>query len=126
MDDLVYLPVAVASKSLSTREVVLSFPDLVGAVRLLAEQNVAVLGWETWYLYGDGSTGHGGHGGHGGHRSDYPSRSPQERWPEFVQRVALYCLDTARQADAYLNANPDRPGVQVYFCLSITLEGEQV
>lgn len=120
MDDLSYLPLALASKSLSTQELVLTLTDVVEAVRLLAEQHVAVVDWEAWGLYPDGRTGHAGL-----HRSDYPSRHSWETWAEFVERAARDSLETARKADAYLRANPTFAGVEVYFCLSTTTEGDQ-
>lgn len=120
MDDLAYLPAALFSKSLSTQEIVLTLPNTVEAVRLLAGQNIAVVGWEAWGLYPDGRKGHAGV-----HRSDYPGRHTWEIWTDFVQRAARECIETARHADAYLRADPNFADVEIHFCLSITTEHEE-
>lgn len=119
MVDLSYLPLALASKSLSTQEIVLDLHDAVEAVRLLAEQNVAVVGWEAWGLHTDGRKGHVGV-----NHSDYQSRHSRETWTEFVRRAARDCLETAHRAVACLRADPKLADVEIYFCLSITTESE--
>lgn len=119
MDDLAYLPAELASRSLSTREIVLNLHDTGKAVRLLTDKGIAVLGWEVWRLYSDGSRGHAGH------RSGYSNaRGLGEAWPDFVRRLACACLDTAPHAHAFLKDRPDHSGAQFYFCLSVTAEGE--
>lgn len=119
MGDLSYLPLALASKSLSTQEIVLTHSDTVEAVRELAKLGVAVVDWEAWGLFPDGKKGHAGV-----RRSDYPGRHSSETWTEFVQRAARDCLETVSNADAHLRADPNFDGVEIHFCLSITTERE--
>ena len=62
MDDLAILPETLRHQSLSNQEIVLPLDEVFQAIDLLTSASWALLGWEGWVRYPDGTRGHAPHG----------------------------------------------------------------
>jgi len=107
MSDLSLLPQDLASRSLSTRDIVLLFDDAERAIEHLTRSGRRLEAWEGWVRFTDGG------------------RTKSLRHPgSFVlptdgARAAAVTLDNIRKAQSVWDRSPEYPGAQLYFCLTV-------
>ena len=107
MSDLSLLPSALADKSISAREIVLSLPDAERAIEHLRKSGHRLESWEGWVKFADGS------------------RTRSLRHPgSFVlppdgARAAAVALEHIRKAQETWDRTPEYPGAALYFCLTV-------
>jgi hypothetical protein len=115
VDEIALLPARLRDESLSDREIVLPYPDVLEAIDLLARHEIGFYGWEGWARYPHGQ----------GHFSEYPgiTLEPQtdEAWSAFVARSGDACRTTITDAWHRWNSQPKDERV-LYFCLTGTDE----
>ena len=59
MNTLSHLPLHIAEKSISEREIVLPMTEALEAVDFFESKGTLILGWEGWIKTADGRVGHG-------------------------------------------------------------------
>ena len=107
MSDLSLLPQELASRSISTREIVLDLPDTERAIEHLAKAGRKLEAWEGWVRFADGG------------------RTKSLRHPgSFVlptdgARAAAVALESIRKTQQAWDRSPEYPGAALYFCLTV-------
>lgn len=107
MSDLSLLPQDLASRSLSTRDIVLLFDDAERAIEHLTRSGRRLEAWEGWVRFTDGG------------------RTKSLRHPgSFVlptdgSRAAAAALESMRKTQQTWNRDPEYPGATLYFCLTV-------
>jgi hypothetical protein len=93
--------------SASVTELVLPLVQALEALEFFERAGVAVLGWEGWLRYSDGSLGHSSM--HQGTALRHPAATPQEyaRLRESMETAQTEHL-----------ASPEVPGTQLLFCVT--------
>jgi hypothetical protein len=126
MNDLLLLPEDLQRKSLSPREMVLTYDDALKALDILESAGWVVLGWEPWLKLPDGSHVHPLMGG------DF-HRAAREDWTTYVHRVAQLCRQMMKEAQrrwdqgTFLPQDDPTtmfwqeklPSLVLYFCLTV-------
>ena len=107
MSDLSVLPSDLASRSISTREIVLPLPDAVRAIEYLGKHGRRLEAWEGWVKFPDGSRTHS-------------LRHPGSFvLPTDGARAAAVTIENIRSAQAAWDRAPEYPGATLYFCLTL-------
>ena len=113
--DLNLLTPEVAAASISDREIVLPYELALEAIDMLGTGGYAVVSWEGWLLFQDGSMGHSfQHQGTVG-LERYPDESAQE----FIARASIFVRQTMEQSQLEWNRKPTRANARLYCCLAI-------
>lgn len=99
------IPKELLSHSLSDREIVLPYPDVIAMIHRLPQFGLRLLGWEGWLRYPDGRVGHSGRQG----TVDLSDMSPVD--------AAEFCIRTIEEAHAEAMREPE-PG-ELYFCVTV-------
>jgi hypothetical protein len=115
MDDISLLPQMLREQSLSDREIVLPYQEAKEALELLERVHWALLGWEGWVKYPDGTHGFAPGGVMG---TESIEREPGEMWEDYVQRSVRFCHETIDQEYRNWNANPRYAHLVLSFCLT--------
>lgn len=99
--------------SLSDREIVLPFPQVIEALIELKAQRIGFLGWEGWAKYDEFYKGHFG---------DFVTGSfdwkKDEKWDTYVDRGFDFCKETIEVSFNKWKAKFP-PWPELYFCLSV-------
>jgi hypothetical protein len=103
------IPKELLSHSLSDREIVLPYPDVISTIHRLPRFGLRLLGWEGWLRYADGRIGHSAHQQG---TLDLCAMSPIE--------ASEFCIRTIEQAHAEAVRDPE-PG-ELYFCITVNAE----
>jgi hypothetical protein len=100
------IPEELLSHSLSDREIVLPYPEVIAVIHRLPEFSLRVLGWEGWLRYPDGQVGHSSvrQG-----TVDLSDLTPT--------KAADFCISGIKQAHAGAVLQPE-PG-ELYFCITV-------
>jgi hypothetical protein len=105
--DLHLVPANLAERSLSARELVLPYPQVLDALDALERRECGLSGWEGWIRYPDGRVGHSArHQGMAGMES--LARSEAYR----LVRAAI------EEAQDQWVVQPESPRGELYFCIS--------
>jgi len=112
MNDIDVLPPSLRQKSLSEREIVLLYDDALYSIDCLVALNWALLGWEGWVKYSDGSHGHAD----GIQGTTSIEQDSEEDWNGYVRRAASICRTTITQAQ--MSWNERKRTLPLYFCLT--------
>ena len=104
------------SGSISDTEIVLGYEDAIHAIDLLMERAVAVIAWEGWIGYPDGTLGH--HPRYQG-TVEIERREGQTR-EAFVKAAAAFQRRTIEQAQHEFLKNETTGDAALFFCLSTT------
>ena len=115
MRDIDLLPQVLKNRSLSPREIVLTYQDALQALDILVAVGWACLGWEGWLNYPDGKHGF----------APIPpgpdvERGRDEDWGLFVARSARLCKESIAHAQHSWEQSSPVPGAQLYFCITAT------
>ncbi len=107
------LPEGMRARSLSDREIVLSYDDALRVLDLLVDSSWALLGWEGWVRTRQGV----------GHHGDYQGavsidRKRGEEWNAYVQRGAEFGCVTIKQAQQRWEEDPKSADKELFFCLT--------
>lgn len=100
------IPKELLSRSLSHRELVLPYPDVIATVHRLPEFGLRLLGWEGWLRYPDGRWGHSARHQGAVDLSDIPTQEAME-----------LCILTIEQAYAETKREPEAG--ELYFCVTV-------
>src|SRR5438309_6038000 len=101
------LPSDLASRSLSSREIVLSLPDAERAIEHLGKTGRRLEAWEGWVKFPDGTRTHS-------------LRHPGSFvLPTDGERAAAVTLENIRKAQATWDRAPEYPGASLYFYLTV-------
>ena len=106
MDSSHDIPKELLSRSLSNREVVLPYPDVIARIHRLREFGLRLLGWEGWLRYPDGRCGHSARHQGTVDLSDIPAQEATE-----------LCIRTIEQAQAEATREPEAG--ELYFCVAV-------
>ncbi len=114
MEAIDLLPDELKVKSLSRKEVILSYEDVIKAINNYSNNNWVVLNWEGWIKYSEGKHGHS---------RNYRGildiiKEKSESWDSFVKRAAIHCISTIKQAQKLWHSKPEYPGAMLYFCIT--------
>jgi hypothetical protein len=116
MDDIDLLPADLRARSIIDREIVLSYRDVLQAIDLLEAAHWAILGWEGWLHYADGSNGFAGQ--FPGPSIDREQEEPGEPGEALVHRSAAACRSTIEEAQQRWTIQPERSDADLFFCLT--------
>lgn len=103
--DLALLPSDLASRSLSTREIVLCLDDAIAAVEHLARGAHRLEGWEGWVQLP------------GGGRARSLEHQGPFILPSDAGQAAARAIEQMRGAQATWDRRPEYEGGRLYFCL---------
>lgn len=117
MEGIELLPQVLREQSLSQREIVLPYQEALTALELLISARWALLGWEGWVTYSDGSHAHAPGGTTG---TTSIEREASEAWEDYVQRSAQFCAETMRAEQQRWDADPTCRHLTLHFCLTAT------
>ena len=107
MSDISLLPPDLASRSISTREIVLSLVDAERAIENLGKAGRLLEEWEGWVKFPDGSRTHS-------------LRHPGSFvLPTDGTRAATVTRENIRKAQEVWDRAPEYPGAALYFCLTV-------
>ncbi|MBW4463801.1 MAG: hypothetical protein KME47_26695 [Nodosilinea sp. WJT8-NPBG4] len=107
MDSSNDIPKELLSRSLSDREIVLPYPDVIATIHRLPEFGLRLLGWEGWLRYPDGRWGHSARHQGTVDLSDIPAQEAME-----------LCIRTLEQAHAEAKREPEVG--ELYFCVIVS------
>lgn len=107
--DLLRVPEPLAIRSLSNREVVLPYPEVLDAIDQLEAGGCDLLGWEGWLRFSDG---------HAGHSARHQGTTDLG----LVARAEAFhsCRETIEEAQREWEARAEVAGASLYFCLSLS------
>ncbi len=115
MEDIDLLPEILRSQSLSNREIVLPYEEVLQAVDILVKANWALLGWEGWEKDPEGRRGHSHIMG-----TTTIEQELGEKWEDYVQRSARFCRATIEASQERWKREDIHPSRVLYFCLTST------
>jgi hypothetical protein len=115
MEEIDLLPETLRSQSLSDREIVLPYEEMLQAMQILIAANWIFLGWEAWLKLPSGIHLHPLYMGF-----DTPEREPGETWIAYVHRSALLCKKSMEQEQQQRQREPREKHAELYFCLTPT------
>lgn len=113
MDEIDYLPIDLRRESLSDREIVLPYSEVLKAIDILVNADWAVLSWEGWLKYSDGKVGHSSEY----HGTVVIEQDENELWHDYVVRSASFCRRTIEQAQQQWNGKPEKVNAELYYCI---------
>lgn len=116
------LPPDLQKQSLSRNEIVLPYAGAWQALALLEEASWAVLGWEPWLKYPNGSHLHPLLG-------DSFEREDGEDWGSYVQRSACHYREVLNEEQSHWDHGifPHYdPSLVLYFCLTTANQEEWI
>lgn len=116
MSEIDLLPEDLRRQSLSSNEIVLPYADALQALEILEEAHWAVLGWEPWLKWPNGSHLHPLLGAS-------LDREEGEDWESYVQRSVRHYGQVLKEAQSHWDhgAFPHHdPSLTLYFCLTTT------
>lgn len=100
------IPEELLSRSLSDREIVLPYPEVIAVINRLPEFSLRVLGWEGWLRYPDGQVGHS------------PLRQGTVDLSDLTPtKAADFCISTIAQAHSEAMGQPESG--ELYFCITV-------
>lgn len=106
--DLRLLPPALADRSASDREIVLTCSDALAALQHLADSGHQILGWEGWLRYVDGRLGHSAR--HQG-TADLGGLAARD--------AVEVCRKTIIEVEAAWGRNPEITGAELLYCITV-------
>jgi hypothetical protein len=104
---LALLPAALASCSISPREIVLPLREALEAIDILESKGILVLGWEGWVKTREGQIGHGS--------APQGTESLQEL---SVREAAAICRQSILEDAAQWEAEKPETTDELYFCIT--------
>jgi hypothetical protein len=107
MSDLSLLPRELASRSISTREIVLLLPDAERAIEHLSKSGYRLESWEGWVRFSDGG------------RTKSLRHPGSFVLPNDGARAAAVALENIRKTQQAWDRAPEYPGATLYFCLTV-------
>jgi len=114
MEAIDLLPFELKMKSLSKKEVILSYEDVLKAIDIYAQNNWVILNWEGWIKYSKNKHGHSEK--FRGISNIYKEKD--ETWESFVKRSAIRCIETINESKQKWDSKPEYLGSILYFCLN--------
>jgi hypothetical protein len=108
MSALSQLPEKIATKSISSNEVVLPVKETLAAIDIFESKGLLILGWEGWTKNNAGQIGHGG-APQGTISLDHLS----------VKESAQFCRETIREEAARWAINNNGNENELYFCITV-------
>ena len=107
-DDPRLLPADFARRSLSDREIVLTYVDALAAIEHLSHAGRRILAWEGWLRWTDGRVGHSEK-----HQGTVCLSGMT------ASQAAAFCRETIALAQAEWDRAPASPGATLYFCITV-------
>ena len=107
MSDLSLLPQDLASRSISTREIVLTLADAERAIEHLSKSGRRLEAWEGWVRFSDGG------------RTKSLRHPGSFVLPNDGARAAALVLENIRKTQKAWERAPEYPGAAIYFCLTV-------
>ena len=107
------LPKEIISRSLSKKEIILNYEDSLKALDILLESNIALLGWEGWSKYPDGSVGHNDYQG-----TESINRKVGESWDNYAKRGYNFVKKTIQESYEDWIKSPQVKEYKLYFCIT--------
>lgn len=107
MSDLSLLPQDLASRSISTREIVLLLDDAERAIEHLTKTGRRLEAWEGWVRFPDGG------------RTKSLRHPGSFVLPNDGARAASVTLESIRKTQQTWNRDPEYPGAVLYYCLTV-------
>lgn len=120
MEEIDLLPPELRTRSIDECEIVLTYEDALQAIDHLATRGWAMLAWEGWILYPDGTIGASSR--HQGTISI--RRAPGQPWEEHIRSAAKFCRRTMLADYRGEQRRPEVAGGTLYFCLSAIPESQ--
>lgn len=108
MSALSLLPMHIASKSISNKEVVLPMVEALAAIDLFEQNGVLILGWEGWVKQTDGRVGHG----------SVPQGTVGLE-DLSISEAAKLCRETIQQDAARWIAENPKSTNELHFCITV-------
>jgi hypothetical protein len=107
MSDLSLLPQDLATRSLSTREIVLLASDAERAIDHLTKSGRRLEAWEGWVRFSDGG------------RTKSLRHPGSFVLPTDAARAASAALESIRKTQQTWDRDPEYPGATLYYCLTV-------
>ena len=107
------IPERLRELSVSDRELVLPYPEVLEATYIWYQNNIPILRWAGWIQYADGKVGHSTK--FQGLDSGPPGET--ESFDDYIQRTENNCRVTIEKANEEWKLFPEIPDGKLLFCI---------